>query len=1044
MSNNLQIRFYPWFIRLFASWYFVLFLVPSSHLNAQEWSIQHFGTDEGLPGNITYRIIQDDIGYIWIPTNNGIARFDGKDFKAYNSPLIKNNEILKCRSIQGSIWLLNWAGKVYIVHHDEILEFNPNGLLNNKTVVDFIEDHTGQIMLLLLSPEYGLEILFVEQWNSDSDRKTKQINLPDIDYFNLRLYLKKIDQSVFIIGNQEIKEYRPETHTFQDKIFEEQMVFNIPVKFQNQELISYKEDMQHPPLFKKYQNGNWKNLPISFSPDQGEIRGVFQDHQSRIWTYGDELVLWDSSFQFIENLTSSINHQRINEIEEDREGNIWISTNGDGVYVFYNSPFIQYNKKNSALPGNYIFDVDGDHNGNIFLISHPSSLLSMSDGLLSDPMHVSNSKLEMYDLMVSSKNEVIVSLGGTHFFQTNQEEKGTNLNRKGSFQYVGKRYYETRDGELFFLTGGVILSFKDSIFMISEPFIDAGAKEYCLLKDANDRLIIGTNKGVYSLTNHSSILGTKECTIPIKKTTINCYIPQAKTLNLDFLINRNQITQQLDVYKSKSKVSKHYFEDSLTIDYYMSDIKEGPDGALWLATKSNGLYQVENNKIVEHYTASETGLSSNICNRIFIDSSNTVWLATVGGLNQIDPKQKQIRKITIDDGLSSNHVTSVYKHQSTIYVGTAKGLTVFDEKDIKPRLPPPPVMLRDIRINEQDTVLESSYNLKWNQNSLNIGFIAPFFQGKINYQYRLKGAFDNWIQTSDNYVRFAELNPGKYTFEVKSKSKDGQESAQLASLDIRIRPHPLQSTLAYMLYGLLFFSLLGFVFWWRIRQIKRQEAEKTAINKKFAELELQALQAQMNPHFVFNAMNAIQNYIAQQDVHKANSYLSEFGKLMRMFLDSTRKKYIYIEEEIELLQLYLKLEKLRFREKITVIFDVDPDLEQDIEIPSMILQPFLENAINHGLSHKAENGTLTISMIQEENRVKITIEDDGIGREAANKIKQKSFKGYESYGMKIVEERLATLDMIDDYKIKIDITDLKDETNKPLGTRVTVQIPIID
>lgn len=1050
MKFLLQNSHHRWFMPSFASCFFTfLFFVflASPQLFSQDWSIRHFGTDEGLPGNITYKTIQDEIGYMWIPTNNGIVRFDGKEFKSYNSPLIKNNEILRCRSIQGGIWLQNFSGKVFVIRNDKIFDFNPNGILDNKTVVDLLEDQFGQLLLLVSCSSGKIELFVVNQNNKDNIPSIKKVELPQAIRGNMRLYLKKMDQSVFIIGNQHILEYHADSNAISTVSFNEDLSYPLPVKLQNRHLICYKNRHQATPQYAEYKNQKWEKLNLPFSPHPAIINGVFQDTKSRIWTYGDELILWDSNFRPIKNLTKSINEQHVNEIQEDREGNIWISTNGDGLYVVYNSPFIQYNEKNSNLPSNYIFDLDGDQNGNVFLISHPGWLTRMQGDQLKDHLSISDSKSEMYDVMISKNNEVLVSLEDTYFFDVDSRQNNTSLRRTGNLNFGAKRYYETSDEELFLVSGGGILSFLDSTIMIAEPFKDAGIKVYCLLKDKQNSLILGSNKGIYSMQLQGKKELSKQCTVPIKSLNQNkalCSIPQMKAINLDFLIKRNQLNKNLIIRHAGSLLKKHYFKDSLTIDYYTADIKKAADETIWVATRSNGLYQIKNNKIIHHYTASETGLSSNICNRIFIDSNNLIWLATVNGLNRVDPRQKIVRKISVDDGLNSNHVTSVYKNKTKIYVGTAKGLTVFSENDIKQTAPPPSVMLRDIKINEKDTLLQASYDLKWSQNSLYIGFIAPFFQGKISYQYRLKGAFSNWIQTTDNYARFAELNPGKYIFEVNSKSKDGQVSKELASVEIRIRPHPLKSALAYLLYGLFVCCTLGFIYWWRIRQIKRREAEKTVINKKFAELELQALQAQMNPHFVFNAMNAIQNYIAQQDVHQANKYLSDFGKLMRLFLDSTRKKYIYIDEEIELLQLYLKLEKLRFREKIDIIFNISPSLERDIEIPSLILQPFIENAINHGLSNKAENGTLKINMDQEENHINITIEDDGVGREQAAKIKQKSFKAYESYGMKIVEERLATLDLIDDYKVKIEIVDLKNEATEPIGTRVAIQIPVID
>ena len=200
-----------------------------------------------------------------------------------------------------------------------------------------------------------------------------------------------------------------------------------------------------------------------------------------------------------------------------------------------------------------------------------------------------------------------------------------------------------------------------------------------------------------------------------------------------------------------------------------------------------------------------------------------------------------------------------------------------------------------------------------------------------------------------------------------------------------------------------------------------------------------ALQAQMNPHFVFNALSAIQNFILNNNAEEATDYLSRFSRLMRLFLESSRNKYIALSEEKVLLDYYIQLEQLRFKDKFTYQISLEEGVSLDTEIPSLLLQPFVENAINHGLVYKNTNdGFLNVNFKKENNKLICIVEDNGIGRNEAAAIKNKSLKPYKSRGTEITEERLRSLELIENTKIEIEIFDKIDDNLVPQGTKVTI------
>ncbi|WP_238807073.1 PAS domain S-box protein [Emticicia aquatica] len=217
-----------------------------------------------------------------------------------------------------------------------------------------------------------------------------------------------------------------------------------------------------------------------------------------------------------------------------------------------------------------------------------------------------------------------------------------------------------------------------------------------------------------------------------------------------------------------------------------------------------------------------------------------------------------------------------------------------------------------------------------------------------------------------------------------------------------------------------------------------------AANKSKAELELRALQMQMNPHFVFNALNSIQSYVMNQDTFTANSYLSKFARLIRLFLDSSRSKFITLAEEINLLTLYIELENIRFDNKFDFEITIEPNVSKYIEIPTMILQPFVENAINHGLRYKLTKGFLSIRFYSELGYLICKIEDNGVGRKNAERIQTKSSKGYQSQGLKITAERLLAYNKINDANIVFSVNDKirnAEDPNAEVGTVIEIRFP---
>ena len=230
----------------------------------------------------------------------------------------------------------------------------------------------------------------------------------------------------------------------------------------------------------------------------------------------------------------------------------------------------------------------------------------------------------------------------------------------------------------------------------------------------------------------------------------------------------------------------------------------------------------------------------------------------------------------------------------------------------------------------------------------------------------------------------------------------------------------------------------------RMLSLKNEEIKEVNFKRQMSELEMKALRAQINPHFLFNCMNSINRMILRSETDKASSYLTKFSKLVRLILENAEAPMVSLENELALLESYIQLEELRFKGKINYNISVDKSIEpESTYLPSMVLQPFVENAIWHGLMHKEENekGNISIVVREENDRLMCTIEDNGVGRERARQLGEQSVLKRKSMGMKITEDRLKLLNQ-DNAQPVIWITDLKDNLDHATGTRIEINIPI--
>ena len=508
----------------------------------------------------------------------------------------------------------------------------------------------------------------------------------------------------------------------------------------------------------------------------------------------------------------------------------------------------------------------------------------------------------------------------------------------------------------------------------------------------------------------------------------------------------------------KNKTSRIFNRSNTGISNdYILVIHKDESGKLWLGTQG-GLNILDPATGQAKVYNGNKGLCNNTVCGILPDGDGHYWISTFYGLSRFDPETELFDNFFQEKGLSFNEFNrlSFYRDENDFfYFGSLNGINVFRNEDMQDKSQDPfPLQWKKIVIYKNDGQAQTKDKgftnteqvvLAQQDDFMHLEFFLPNYLDSERNQYaiKLEGQDTVWRLLGTNPV--AEINrpkPGKYLMRIKAAPAGGFWMEEELTLSLEVRQAFYQAFWFQLTMPILVILLSYLFARWIINRIRKKEARQTQINKRFAELELQALQSQMNPHFVFNSLGAIQYFIQNNDAEAADNYLAKFAKLMRLFLESSKNRYILLVEEIKLLSLYIELEQMRYEDKFVANIEVDKKINtHSRELPSILLQPFVENAINHGLFHKKTNGILKISFqAGPDDQLICTIVDNGIGRKKAQLIKEKSPRNHKSRGMQILSERLEVLELVEEMRISVTVNDLHPKQPET-GTIVTITIP---
>lgn len=923
----------------------------------QEYSYRQYTTKDGLAAETVYGITQDRNGFLWIGTTSGLSRFDGRMFENFTivDGLPSNEVFNMVEDNTNRLWILSFSNEVVYYKNGKIHSRKNDSLLREfifpAMVKGLIEDTEKRI----LAWDVALNVTIL-----DKSGRIKKFapGTYQLDYHQL-----PINSSIYIdllnLPKQVIQGIN-------------EMLINPWVR--PKDIIASRisnEKFLIKGIDKAIVWDTHKQMLIKVKHYEDEMyyhKVWFSDKLISLSTKSLGAALYD--LNQLKKQAVYLNGNNINEVFKDRDGNLWFSTNGNGLFKLNYMPVRTYGPSRFSIPVQFIINdgksvwVGTEHND--FFKFTPAMKAAVKCGF--PELSVATIKTDK-QYLIKKIAEYPVKIHQSFF---SKEYIGSI---KTAFFAGNQALITTSNG--FFLSRDANLALYDTILL--------------------QRGTTGMKYGKYYFMGTSSGL-----------------------LILD---------------QSFRKVN------TLT-SYHITHISPGADSVLWVSTYGNGILKVKDNKVVAVINSKNNGISSDFCNYVYADGSY-LWAGTNKGLNKIDTKQPVPRTtllVTSDNGLRSDVVTTVLVKDTLVFVGTQKGLNIFNQR-MAGQAPFFNFLFTAITVDNHSLPVDEAIILPHGNNKISFDFTAISFSAEnIIYHYRILGLQDEWQETTERELYFLSLPSGKYTLQVKAVSALGGQTS-LIEKQFEVQ-QSIYETWWFRAMALLALGALIYLFLkYRIRKVRRQEAEKSELNRKMTELEQMALRAQMNPHFIFNCLNSVQNYIFRNDSMGASIYLSRFATLIRKTLDNAGSLYIPLKEELAYLESYIELEQLQANNPFTYTIEVASSINTaTTAFPNMILQPYVENAIKHGMQYAGVNARLIINFTMKEGtQLVCRIEDNGPGIYVTAK---KSTTTHHSKGMQITAQRMATLNQLNDSAIPIVLLIEDLAGSGSAGTRISVTVPL--
>ncbi len=986
-----------------------VFTAKKSH--AQELPYLQWSTADGLAQSQVRSIYQDHIGYLWFGTLGGVSRFDGEDFDNFaRQDGLLGNQVNAITEISDSLMVFGSVGGLSFYNGQQFTNVRFPEAMQSAQVNHF---YTAADGTLYIATERG-QLLY---------RDSLFIGEAIFNDLHLKRHFEaEVDGEMTLFTVAKAGVFRRKSGGWQQVLdAREDLGATLMDAVPDGQGGLYLATIGRGLLHWSGANSNIR----AFLPEDGLISvniSGFSQNGDHCWIRSREgfsrLDLESAELRAYGSKTG-LDPVDVRTIFEDRSGNVWLGTNGGGVLKFLGEAVQHFNTAH-GMSGDIVMAPlrDGDalwfgtyDNGITLLKDSTYTHFDMDDGLRSTRVWCA---VKHVVSAAKAADEGVVwfgTSGGLSRFENGKFITYTTDDGLPHNQVLS--LFAERDGALYVGTARGLVRYDSQTDDFSEVADAPGTKVRAICRHRDGNLWLATNSGVYALKENSVL---------------------------------------------------HVSESSGLPDNSVYCIETGPDGALWAGTES-GLCRIDPSGKVSELLL-EGGFGANHVNFIAFDDADA-WLGTNAGVfhssNAADSEPKW-RSLARHDGviyLETNQ-NAVLLDGDVVWVGTSEALTRIDRAALAQREERDELSIHisEVRINLERPEWQkygwqpgaygswpTYLDVPHTDNHFTFFFDALSLGDPegVQYQYRLNGIDEDWeAWTETDFASYSQLPYEDLVFEVRARSRSGEESG-IASFAFSVQTPFWLSWWFVTLEVLAVFGVLYLIYRSRRRAfIEKVEKEKLEYRSKMLALEQQTLNSSMNRHFIFNALNSIQYYINRKDRVAANRYLSSFAKLIRKNLDSSQVNFTSLREEIERLQLYLDLEHMRFKDKFDYTIDVADDVDQEaIKVPSMLLQPFLENSIWHGILPMEKSGHIEVKVAMHgSSAVAFTVTDNGIGIETSrrNKVQRED---HISQGMTITSGRIELIRRMTKEEVVLKGPyELQNGSDEVVGTRVELILPL--
>lgn len=995
----------------------------------------HLTTVNGLSSNTATCVAEDGQGFIWIGTDNGLNRYDGYRMKQFYHNDADSNSLV-CSIVQalhcdrkGRLWIVTAEGiSCFLPQQNRFLNYStrlpaPRRLKNNVNAM-VSEDADGTIWITDQE-----EVIF--KVDGQMNLQPVVIHVPP---FRLATLLKQgYDRMMQDHEGHTWAVCGAHIYLLDPRTRQPQATYDFTAQLPHASITSLVEDSQGHYWVTTWGSQLWQFLPgehllkpaASDIPVTSITEWPYEGHpwMAAIGTFSGLYLLNgpDDIFKKISwnpNDPYSVQGTVFFSIFTDRRKDLWVCTNNGVNYVetgkklFDILPITEpgtsnYQRDRASIPFSYFEGSTGTWIAKQY----------KSTFLFDDSLHIKRFYTSLYPLSTTS---VQWRRNADYFF-----ERGNDL-------------YMTTD------TGLVIYDTKRATSRLYLPSgINEAELRTMVALDSERLLIRSVSHGLFVFD-----MRTKRFINPVI-----CH-DAGTPPRLNYMIRTtrghiylsgdagNSLLQYDPACGTLTSIEPRNEKAYHLLDNKIMGMDEDSSGRLWLASTSGiFIYDPSANQVEAHFNENgRMGEQFRIC----FDRYHNAWTNGNTGIWCYLSAQKRWLNFNASDGLPGSDFEGIITRRKNgdIVAGLEGALAIFHPGQLYAGSEQLSTVITEASINDSILpfpLLEGLLRLQPDQNSFSVDFAVP---GSANpsymqYRYRLEPLMSSFRANSNGHINFNGLMPGHYILHVKGMGKAG-EQAREARLDIVIEPHWYQTWWSRALAVLILVAVISWIARGRIAAIRRS----SALRQRIVETEMQALRAQMDPHFIFNSLSSIENFIMKNEKRMASDYLNKFARLIRLILDASREELVSVATDLEALQLYVDLQQISYNNKFTFVLHADPALLQDdYRVPPLLVQPYVENAIVHGLSHsQASDLRLSVHATLESDHIRYVVEDNGIGREKAQIYNQRNKPLHKSVGLKITEERIQIFSRRTKSRGSVSITDLYDAAGTPCGTRVNMII----